>query len=127
MWAHRYSLVCRVNTSSRSASEMAFIQRVYIQGFSSVRFLKISKQTIQQTRVTGERDELLKDVSGHHPRLLPEHGVQLRLSLVVAQEVSQLLGHDGRLVLPRQLTIWGLQNVGLSQTQGGLESCLCLT
>ena len=83
-----------------------------------MRFLKISKQ---QTRVTGEGYELLEDVSGHHARLLPEHGVQLRLSLVVAQEVSQLLGHDGSLVLPRQLAIWGLQNVGLSQTQGSLE------
>ena len=76
------------------------------------------------TRVTGEGDELLEDVSGHHPRLLPEHGVQLGLPLVVAEEVPQLLGHDGCLVLARQLAVGGLQDVGLSQTERSLEILL---
>ena len=66
------------------------------------------------TRVAGEGDKLLEDVSGHHPRLLPEHGVQLSLAPVVAEEVPQLLRHDGRLVFARQLAVWSLQYVGLS-------------
>jgi hypothetical protein len=47
--------------------------------------------TALPTRVAGEGDELLEDVSRDHAGLLAEHGEQLRLPLVVAEEVAQLL------------------------------------
>ena len=59
--------------------------------------LRLKGQDLLQVGVVREGHELLEDVPRNHPGLFPEDGEALRLAPVVAQELVQLLGHDGSL------------------------------
>ncbi len=56
----------------------------------------------------------------HHALLLLEGGEELRLPAVVAEELVELLGHDGGAVLAAQLDARRLQEVGLAEAQRSL-------
>ena len=62
-------------------------------------------------------------MSRDHAGLLAEHGEQLGLPLVVPEEVAELLGDHGGLVLPAQLRRRRLQHVRLAQAQSRLGIC----
>ena len=53
----------------------------------------------------------------HHALFLLEGGEHLSLFPVVPQKLVELLGDNGRPVLPAQLDAGGLQEVGLAKAQ----------
>ena len=59
--------------------------------------LSLQRQHLFQVGVVCEGDKLLERVPRNHSGFLSEDREELRLATVVAQELVQLLGHDGGL------------------------------